>query len=284
MRGHCFAPSPCHAPLAERFFMTARAPSMTDTENNAPGGDNGGGEGGPSFLEAARRAKLARIVELGHDPWGGRFDDRQSIADVRALTDKIRYRKADGAELALPPLETEADRAAFRPWLAEQGAGEMVGPQVRAAGRIVLLARHGQAAVRRHSRHDRADSAVHRQVAGRRRLGAGQVLRPGRHHRRRWRAAADQDGRAVDLRRAAALPDQVARAAAGEAQRTAGSRTAAAAAVSRSDVHRRRAGAVSASHARSWRRSGGRSPIAGSSRSKGRRCTRSPAARRPGRS
>jgi lysyl-tRNA synthetase, class II len=114
--------------------MTLSAPLMTDqTEQNSSGDDRD-----ESFLAAARRAKLARIAELGHDPWGGRFDDRQLIGDIRARTGEIVYRKADGAAMILPPLDTEEQRAAFRPWLAEQGAGEMVGPQVRAAGRIVL--------------------------------------------------------------------------------------------------------------------------------------------------
>jgi lysyl-tRNA synthetase, class II len=110
---------------------------MTDEANN-PASTNADGDRDLSFLEAARRAKLNRIIELGHDPWGGRFDDRQLIGDIRARTDEIVYRKADGAKITLPPLETDEQRAAFRPWLAEQGAGEIVGPQVRAAGRIVL--------------------------------------------------------------------------------------------------------------------------------------------------
>jgi lysyl-tRNA synthetase class 2 len=113
------------------------APPMTD-QTDAPATDGGGNEPDRSALEAARRAKLARIIELGHDPWGGRFDDRQSIAEIRTQSDKILYRKADGAEIALPPLDSDEQRAAFRPWLAEQGAGEMIGPTVRAAGRIVL--------------------------------------------------------------------------------------------------------------------------------------------------
>lgn len=113
------------------------APPMTD-QPDSPATDGGGNEPDRSALEAARRAKLARIVDLGHDPWGGRFDDRQSIAEIRAQCGQILFRKADGAEIALPPLETDEQRAAFRPWLAEQGAGEMIGPTVRAAGRIVL--------------------------------------------------------------------------------------------------------------------------------------------------
>jgi lysyl-tRNA synthetase class 2 len=92
----------------------------------------------PSVLEAARRAKMARIVELGGDPWGGRFEYRMQIGDIRRRAAEIVYRKADGADIALPPLETDEERAALRTWLAEQGPGEMVGPRVRAAGRIVL--------------------------------------------------------------------------------------------------------------------------------------------------
>lgn len=114
--------------------MTLTAPSMT--EQSRPGDDDVPRD--QSFLEAARRAKLARIIELGHDPWGTRFDDRQLIGEIRARAKEIVFRKADGANITLPSLETEEERAAFRPWLAEQGAGEIVGPQVRAAGRIIL--------------------------------------------------------------------------------------------------------------------------------------------------
>ncbi|HVJ87036.1 MAG TPA: lysine--tRNA ligase, partial [Caulifigura sp.] len=39
---------------------------------------------GVDRLEAARLEKLNRIVELGHDPYGQRFDDHLSIADARA--------------------------------------------------------------------------------------------------------------------------------------------------------------------------------------------------------
>jgi lysyl-tRNA synthetase, class II len=116
--------------------MTLSTPPMT--EPNSPDSGDGDPSRDQSFLEAARRAKLARIVELGHDPWGTRFDDRQFIGEIRARAGEIVFRKADGASITLPSLETEEDRAAFRPWLAEQGAGEIVGPQVRAAGRIIL--------------------------------------------------------------------------------------------------------------------------------------------------
>jgi lysyl-tRNA synthetase class 2 len=114
--------------------MTPAAPLMTDQPDNKAADDSRD----QSFLEAARRAKLARIAELGHDPWGRRFDDRELIGDIRARAGEIVYRRADGAKISLPSLETDEERAALRTWLAEQGAGEMVGPQVRAAGRIVL--------------------------------------------------------------------------------------------------------------------------------------------------
>lgn len=91
-----------------------------------------------SRLEAARRAKLARIVELGHDPWGGRFDDRQMIGSIRGRAGEICYRTQEGVEHELPPLETDEQRASFRQWKADQGKGELIGPSVRAAGRIVL--------------------------------------------------------------------------------------------------------------------------------------------------
>ncbi len=60
-------------------------------------------------LEASRRDKLQAIEELGHDPWGQRFDDVQAIADIRACENQIE--------------ETEHGPR---------------GPNVRAAGRIML--------------------------------------------------------------------------------------------------------------------------------------------------
>lgn len=118
--------------------MTAQLKSaslpMSDPADQSAGNDRD-----PSILEAARRTKLGKIAELGHDPWGGRFDDRQMIGDIRARDGEIVFHTAAGVDVCLPPLESDADRAAFRQWLSEQGAGELVGPRVRAAGRIVLL-------------------------------------------------------------------------------------------------------------------------------------------------
>ena len=84
--------------------------------------------------EAARREKLRRIVDLGVDPWGGRFDDRSLIADIRRRTNEIKFVKASGEAVDI----NEPGSSTFRDWLATLGPGEMKGPKVRAAGRIML--------------------------------------------------------------------------------------------------------------------------------------------------
>ena len=105
-----------------------------------------------------RRNKLQRIVDLGIDPWGGRFDNRSLIGDVCQRAGEVCY-QTDQLAVAIPPLQqeesvdaksgrtvttwmTEASpevpSVSFREWLGQQGKGAFVGPQVRAAGRIVL--------------------------------------------------------------------------------------------------------------------------------------------------
>jgi lysyl-tRNA synthetase class 2 len=71
-------------------------------------------------LEAVRLEKLKRIEALGHDPWGQRFDGHRTIAEVRGL----------GATLP------EAEGAG--------GPGEVSGPAVRVAGRIMLRRKQGK--------------------------------------------------------------------------------------------------------------------------------------------
>ena len=89
-------------------------------------------------LEQARRKKLQQIQALGFDPWGGRFDDKLTVAEIRARIREVQFRKADGQLVDLPDLGAQPDLD-FRGWLSEQGAGELEGPRVRTAGRIVLL-------------------------------------------------------------------------------------------------------------------------------------------------
>jgi len=86
--------------------------------------------------EASRREKLRKITELGLDPWGQRFDDRQLIGELRARRGEIKFAKESGESVAVP--ERESLTVDFRQWMADQGKGELKGPKVRAAGRIVL--------------------------------------------------------------------------------------------------------------------------------------------------
>ena len=97
-----------------------------------------------SGWEDARRQKLAKIQELGHDPWGFRFDDHQSIAAIRQRADEIVFSDEAGQTKSLPDMSLLAADFDFRSWLAEQGPGQLQGPQVRAAGRIVLQRSKGK--------------------------------------------------------------------------------------------------------------------------------------------
>jgi lysyl-tRNA synthetase class 2 len=106
---------------------------MSSTVTEQPASPPSGGD-----WESSRRDKLRRIAELGHDPWGARFDDHSSIADIRRRSIEIVFRRQDGVEVPLPNIDTAGADFDFRRWLSEQGSGEMTGPQVRAAGRIVL--------------------------------------------------------------------------------------------------------------------------------------------------
>jgi len=101
--------------------------SMTDSPTSPPASDDGG------IHVAARREKLRKLIELGIDPWGGRFDDHQAIGAIRHRTGEIFYQTEAGEQIVLPDEGTD-----FRAWLATQPKGELQGPRVRAAGRIVL--------------------------------------------------------------------------------------------------------------------------------------------------
>jgi lysyl-tRNA synthetase class 2 len=90
-----------------------------------------------SSLVAARRNKLNQLIKLGVDPWGQRFDDRSMIGSIRQRMPEIRYRTESGEEFELPP-ELGTEGFDFRGWKAAHGQGDLVGPAVRAAGRIML--------------------------------------------------------------------------------------------------------------------------------------------------
>jgi len=86
--------------------------------------DSAGGPSSGDAQEAARREKLRRIEELGHDPWGCRFDNHMPIGEIRAREGEIEVEPAGDCETGKPP--------------------EQHGPKVRAAGRIVLQRKKGK--------------------------------------------------------------------------------------------------------------------------------------------
>ena len=88
--------------------------------------------------QASRLNKLHKIQQLGVDPWGGYFPDRTLARDVRQRASEVTYRLADGKVLPLPEFQGETP-VDYKKWKTEQGPGEEIGPQVRVAGRIVLM-------------------------------------------------------------------------------------------------------------------------------------------------
>lgn len=88
--------------------------------------------------QAARLNKLHKIEQLGLDPWGGYFPDRQWIEAVRGRFAEIQFRLNDGTHLDLPSFSSEPP-IDYQQWKSQQGAGEEIGPRVRVAGRIVLM-------------------------------------------------------------------------------------------------------------------------------------------------
>lgn len=114
--------------------------------------------------EQARREKLARLQELGVDPWGSRFDDHQGIGTIISRATEIRLKCEDGSKVELPLLrgiQVEDKKTGrpttmwvvdsapgvevpFREWISAQGKTELIGPRVRAAGRVVLQRGQGK--------------------------------------------------------------------------------------------------------------------------------------------
>lgn len=103
---------------------------MNDDANPAQANESGS-------PEEARRSKLERIIELGIDPWGQRFDDRSMIGQLHERVGEIKFVNESGDRLPLPSDDELGDKS-FREWCKEQGKGAIEGPQVRAAGRIIL--------------------------------------------------------------------------------------------------------------------------------------------------
>ncbi len=79
---------------------------------------------GGAMLEAARRDKIQRLLDLGVDPWGHRFDGHNPIGQIRAREDEITVEPTGDCATGQPP--------------------QQHGPKVRAAGRIILQRRAGK--------------------------------------------------------------------------------------------------------------------------------------------
>ena len=84
-------------------------------------------------LEASRREKMRKIIEMGIDPWGSRFDGQMSIGSVRARESEIVV-----GEPIAPPPPPEGQPQWRKPEIP------MSGPTVRVAGRILLQRRQGK--------------------------------------------------------------------------------------------------------------------------------------------
>ncbi|MDR1925254.1 MAG: lysine--tRNA ligase [Planctomycetaceae bacterium] len=104
-------------------------PDQTKPDQTKPDQAKEDQAGTGQVLEAARREKLRRIEELGFDPYGGRFDDHQSIDSIRNMADQI----------VTEPLPQTAPDPNARPQQPHQS-----GPKVRAAGRIILQRKKGK--------------------------------------------------------------------------------------------------------------------------------------------
>ncbi len=110
-----------------RFFELLRAiPCSRNTcsVERYPNVAGGQPAGSGAALEAARREKLRRIIELGHDPFGRRFDGYEPIGRIRARENEIVVEPAGQCDVGTPP--------------------QKHGPRVRAAGRILLQRKAGK--------------------------------------------------------------------------------------------------------------------------------------------
>lgn len=85
----------------------------------------------------ARRNNLASIIELGVDPYGSRFDDRDMVESCREKITEIKFLTNDGETLELP--DVDSDSVDYRQWKSDNGPGEEIGPKVRVSGRIQLM-------------------------------------------------------------------------------------------------------------------------------------------------
>lgn len=113
-------------PLQLRKSMSQNSSDSLETTQEADIND----------LLASRVDKLRKLEEMGVDPWGQRFDDRVFVSEVIERASEIRYELEGGESIELPEITEDFD---FKAWKQQCGAGELVGPKVRVAGRIMLM-------------------------------------------------------------------------------------------------------------------------------------------------
>ena len=94
-------------------------------------------------LQAARLEKLRKLEALGIDPWGHCFNDRLPAGEVRAMAEQVRWVGEDGGESPLPDFGGP-EPVDYKAWKAERPGGRETGPDVRVAGRIMLLRTAGK--------------------------------------------------------------------------------------------------------------------------------------------
>ena len=95
----------------------------------------------------SRLAKLNKIQEMGIDPWGHKFPDREWNADLRQRAGEVQFKLADGQLIELPDFEAAKNAGEpidYRQWKSEHEGGEEIGPDVKAAGRVILLRGQGK--------------------------------------------------------------------------------------------------------------------------------------------
>ncbi|MCR9292869.1 MAG: lysine--tRNA ligase [bacterium] len=92
----------------------------------------------------SRLAKLEKIQDMGVDPWGAHFPNRQWNSEVRSLAHQVKYQLQDGSVKELPDFDDPQNPVDYRQWKNDAGSGEEIGPQVRVAGRIILLRGQGK--------------------------------------------------------------------------------------------------------------------------------------------
>lgn len=112
---------------------------MNQTPKNADGSASSEDLKDP---KVARREKLRQIKELGIDPWGSRYDDRNLIGECVERSGEITFTTEDGVEVDLPDF-TDPDLQ-YRQWKADNGPGAETGPTVRVSGRIMLMRNKGK--------------------------------------------------------------------------------------------------------------------------------------------